>query len=110
MKIETIILGLIDTIFYIGCAFVGCALYYLFKQKREEKIKKIQKDKRINIMNFGKLIGFLEIILGFFVLLFSNFFLLIMGIILYFLSCFIEIISNCKSGVIGFPRGFFETI
>lgn len=35
-QLDIIIMGITDTIFYIGCAFAGCGLYDFLKNKTME--------------------------------------------------------------------------
>ena len=39
-QLDIIIYGIGDTIFYIGCAFVGCGLYDFLKNTTKNKDKK----------------------------------------------------------------------
>jgi len=34
-QIDIVTMGIMDTIFYIGCAFVGCTLYDYLKSKNK---------------------------------------------------------------------------
>lgn len=68
-------------------------------------------DEKRNIMNFSKLMSFWIILLGIFVWIFGNmdgFYFSSAALIMYLLSILIERTSGCKSGIIGFPIGFFK--
>ena len=68
------------------------------------------------VMNFGKLLTCAAIFLGIIFMVFENFkngdmksiALFSGGVLMYILSIIIERSSGCKSGIIGFPIGFFN--